>query len=228
MQKVAFFDVDGTLFRTSLVVELVNTLIQEGIFPKEAEEDFFEQREKWHNREGEYKDYINAMLVTFGKYIKGVHYGEFADISRQVVIRKRHHVYRYTRDLITNLKAEGYFLVAISHSPKTVVDSFCLQYGFDKIYGRLYEIGPQDRITGVTVDEHLINNKSNIVRRVFEHNPNLTPKGSLAVGDTDSDIPLLESVDFPICFNPNEVLYNYALQMKWEIVVERKDVIYHL
>jgi phosphoserine phosphatase len=50
----------------------------------------------------------------------------------------------------------------------------------------------------------------------------------LAVGDTESDIPLLELVTFPICFNPNENLYNHARRMKWEVVVERKDVIYHL
>ena len=214
MQKVAFFDVDGTVFRSSLLIELVNSLILEGVFPKEAEEDFIDARERWHNREGEYKAYIDAVVTTFEKYIKGVHYGELADIGRQVVVRKRHQVYRYTRDLITNLKADNYYLVAISHSPKTVVDNFCLQYGFDKIYGRLYEIGPQDRFTGVTTNEHLISNKANIAKRVFEHNPNLTPKESLAVGDTDNDISLLETVDFPICFNPNEVLYNYALRMK--------------
>ena len=228
MKKVAFFDVDGTVFRSSLLIELVNALIQEGVFSKEVEEDFIDMRERWHNREGDYKTYIDAVVATFEKHIKGVHYGELADIGRQVVVRKRHQVYRYTRDLITNLKADNYYLVAISHSPKTVVDNFCLQYGFDKIYGRLYEIGPQDRFTGVTTNEHLIGNKANIAKRVFEHNSNLTMKDSLAVGDTDSDISLLESVDFPICFNPNEVLYNYALRMKWEVVVERKDVIYHL
>lgn len=228
MQKVAFFDIDGTVFRSSLLIELVNALILEGVFPEEAEEYFREAREKWSNREGEYKAYVDAVVETFEEHIRGVHYGELADIGRQVVARKRLHVYRYTRDLITNLKADNYYLVAISHSPKTVLDDFCLQYGFDKVYGRLYEIGPQDRFTGVVTNEHLINNKANIAKRVFSHNENLTNEDSLAVGDTENDIPLLEMVKFPICFNPNEVLYNYAKRMKWEVVVERKDVIYHI
>ncbi len=228
MQKVAFFDIDGTVFRSSLLIELVNALIVEGVFPKDAEEYFREAREKWNNREGEYKAYVDAIVETFEEHIRGVHYGELADIGRQVVARKRHYVYRYTRDLITNLKADNYYLVAISHSPKTVLDDFCFQYGFDKVYGRLYEIGPQDRFTGVITNEHLISNKANIAKRVFDQNPNLTKEGSLAVGDTESDIPLLELVTFPICFNPNENLYNHARRMKWEVVVERKDVIYHL
>ncbi len=228
MQKVAFFDIDGTVFRSSLLIELVNALISEGIFPKEAEEDFREVHEEWWNREGDYEAYIRAVVDTFVKHIKGVHYGELADIGRQVVAKQRRRVYRYTRDLIGTLKDENYYLVAISQSPKTVLDDFCTQYGFDKVYGRFYEIGPQDRFTGVTTNEHLISNKANIVKRVFDQNPNLTQEGSLAVGDTESDIPLLELVTFPICFNPNENLYNHARRMKWEVVVERKDVIYHL
>lgn len=75
--------------------------------------------------------------------------------------------YRYTRDLITELKNKGSSIVAISQSPKTVLDAFCKQYGFDKVYGRMYEIGPQDRFTGIVTDEHLIENKANIVKRVF-------------------------------------------------------------
>ena len=90
MQKVAFFDVDGTVFRSSLLIELVNALIQEGVFSKEVEEDFIDMREQWHNREGDYKTYIDAVVATFEKHIKGVHYGELADIGKQVEVRKRH------------------------------------------------------------------------------------------------------------------------------------------
>ena len=228
MQRVAFFDIDGTVFRSSLLIELVNSLIKEGIFPKEAEDNFADAYEKWSNREGDYKTYVDAVVDTFEKHIVGVHYGELADIGRQVVARKQYRVYRYTRDLIANLKEDNYYLVAISHSPKTILDDFCYQYGFDKVYGRLYEIGPQDRFTGVITNEHLINNKANILKRVFDHNDNLDRKDSVAVGDTENDIPILESVTFPICFNPNENLYAHARRMKWEVVVERKDVIYHL
>jgi phosphoserine phosphatase len=63
---------------------------------------------------------------------------------------------------------------------------------------------------------------------VFDKHPELTREGSIAVGDTDGDIPLLESVERAICFNPNQTLYTQAKRRGWEIVVERKDVIYKL
>ncbi len=228
MQKVAFFDIDGTVFRSSLLIELVNALITEKVFPADVAEDFREVHTKWQNREGTYETYIKAVVETYIRHIKGVHYGELADIGHVVMAKQHRRVYRYTRDLIATLKKENYYLVAISQSPKTILDDFCFEYGFDKVYGRLYEIGPQDRFTGVVTNEHLINNKANILKRVFGNNADLDQTGSLAVGDTESDIPLLEMVTFPICFNPNETLYNQARRMKWEVVVERKDVIYHL
>lgn len=228
MKPVAFFDIDGTVFRSSLLIELVEQLVIEGIFLPEAKEAYYVERLSWLAREGTYEQYIEAVVKSFLKNIKGVHYGEFADIGRQVVAVQSKHVYRYTRDLIQRLKKEGYYIVAISQSPKTVLDDFCEQYGFDKVYGRIYEIGPQDCFTGLISEEHLIQNKANIAKRVFDRNPELTPDNSIAVGDTEGDIPLLESVANPICFNPNQLLYTHAKRVGWEVVVERKDVIYYL
>lgn len=228
MKPIAFFDVDGTIFRSSLLVELAEQLIKEGVFPEEARDQYSEALKAWTHREGKYEAYEAAVVESFMTNIRGVHYGEFADIGRRVVAVQSKKVYRYTRDLLHELKNKGYVLVAISQSPKTILDEFCEQYGFDKVYGRIYEIGPQDRFTGAIAEEHLIQNKSNIVKRVFDRNPEFQKAGSIAVGDTDGDIPLLESVERPICFNPNQALFNHAKRVGWEVVVERKDVIYRL
>lgn len=225
---VAFFDIDGTVFRSSLLIELVEALVREAVFPEDAREQYEEAHRAWQSREGTYEAYIEAVVASFRAHLRGVYYGDFADVGRQVVGVHSKRVYRYTRDLLRELKHEGYTLIAISQSPKTILDEFCGQYGFDKVYGRVYELGPQDRFTGQVTDEHLIANKSAIVERVFLRHPELTRSRALAVGDTESDIPLLEAVDRPICFNPNAILYEHAQLRGWPVVVERKDVIYHL
>lgn len=227
-KPVAFFDIDGTLFRSSLLIELVEELVQEGAFPSNVKKGYAPALAAWQAREGTYDAYIAAVITTFLTHIKGVHYGVLADVGRRVVSLESKHVYRYTRDYLQSLKDEGYMLIAISQSPKTVLDEFCRQYGFDKVYGRMYEIGPSDCFTGEVIDEHLIENKANIVKRVFDRHPELTRDGSIAIGDTDGDIPLLESVDQPVCFNPNQELYDHAKRQGWQVVVERKDVVYHL
>jgi HAD superfamily hydrolase (TIGR01490 family) len=227
-QPVAFFDIDGTLFRSSLLIELVEALIRAEVFPAAASEGYRDAYRSWHSREGTYDAYIRAVIKTFLTHIKGVHYGTLADIGRQVVAVQSKRVYRYTRDYVAELKSQGYYIIAISQSPKTVLDDFCQQYGFDKVYGRMYEIGPSDCFTGVVTDEHLIENKANIVNRVFSRHAELVRGNSVAVGDTDGDIPLLESVSKPLCFNPNQALFDHAKRSGWPIVVERKDVIYRI
>lgn len=225
MKKVAIFDIDGTIFRSSLLIELVEDLIEKGIFPKDATKYYDKQFKAWLDREGTYEAYIGGVIDAYLASLKGVPYKDFIETARDVVEEQKKHVYRYTRDLVADLKKQGYFMLAISQSPKGILDEFCEELGFDKVYGRFYEIGPTDCFTGEIVDEHLIANKSNIVKRAVEKN-GLTLEGSIGVGDTEGDVPLLEMVDNPICFNPNKSLYKIARVNSWKVVVERKDVIY--
>jgi len=226
-QKVAFFDIDGTVFRSSLFIELIEKLVADGDFPKEAAAEYEAVHKCWLNREGSYEAYIEAMIDTFMSHIKGLHYGVLADAGKAMIAVHQKRVYRYTRDLIRKLKAEGYYVVAISQSPKTILDEFCKSYGFDKVYGRMYEIDSAECFTGVVTAEDIIKTKANIVARVLEKEW-ATPEGSIAVGDTEGDISMFESVATPICFNPNKRLYDHAQKMGWKVVVERKDVIYEM
>lgn len=227
LRKFAAFDVDGTIFRSSLLIELVETLIDEKLFPIEARASYHSPFHRWLDREDDYEKYLVAVIETFNKNIQGVYYGDFIEVVRKLINEKKNRTYVYTRELVRNLKKRGYFLLAISGSPKGVLNSFCQELGFDKVYGRFYELGPGDLFTGQIVDEHLIANKANIIHRAIEKE-NLTKEGSIAVGDTDGDISMLEAVEKPICFNPNEKLYRYAKLNKWPIIVERKDVIYRI
>lgn len=226
-KRVAVFDIDGTIFRSSLLIQLVEQLIEDGVFPESTRGEYERERLKWLEREGDYEAYIDATVRAFRRHLKGVHYGEFAESGKRMAEKHWKRTYRYTRDLLSELKSKGYYLLAISHSPKTVLDQFCPKLGFDKSYGIVYEIGPQDRFTGLVSDEHLIMNKAAILKRAVEKE-NLTLAHSVGVGDTESDIPFLEAVAQPICFNPNQLLLRYARRMGWKVVVERKDVIYEL
>lgn len=226
-RRFAAFDIDGTIFRSSLLIEIVEELIEVGLFPSEARDGYESYHQLWQDRSDSYDKYIMAVVDSFNKHIQGIAYGDFLTTIEKMIERKKNRNYRYTRELVKKLKQEGYYLLAISHSPKSVLDKFCQELGFDKVYGRFYELGPGDKFTGKLVDEHLIANKANIIKRAIEKE-NLTLQGSIGVGDTEGDIPMLELVDNPICFNPNDKLYRYAKINQWPVVVERKDVIYRI
>ncbi len=227
MRKVAIFDIDGTIFRSSLLIELVEVLIEKGIFHVSVRAEYEKEKVRWLDRKGDYDAYIMAVVKVFMRNIKGVEIDDFTKAGKIVVARYRHRTYRFTEELIAELKKKKYYIVAISHSPKGILDLFCKELGFDKVYGKFYELGPTDRFTGKILEEHLIMNKANILRRVVEIEK-LTLKGSVGVGDTESDMPFLELVERPICFNPNMRLWKHAQRNGWEVMVERKDVVYEL
>ncbi len=226
-RPVAVFDIDGTVFRSSLLIELVEALIEHGVYPKEAREVYATAQEDWLSRTGEYGPYIKKVVEAFRHYIKGKEYGEIADVAGEVIEAKKHRTYRYTRDLIQELKRNGYYLLGVSHSPKFIVDGFGYEMGFHKTYGTLYETGPSSRFTGTVEEEHLIMNKSAVLKRAVEKE-SLTLEGSYAVGDTENDASMMDLVETAIAFNPNRILYRHAKKKGWQVVVERKDVIYEL
>ncbi|MFZ6015288.1 MAG: HAD family hydrolase [Patescibacteria group bacterium] len=225
MKRVAIFDVDGTVFRSSLLIEVTDELVAEKLLPPSVSRAYEQAHAKWLDREGSYEDYIGALIRAFETKIKGVPRKAFIKIAKQVVARSGKHVYRYTRDLTASLKKKGYYLLAISNSPLDILQPFCAGLGFDKVYGRIYETGRTGKFTGKTAYLDLITDKAKILRRAVEKE-GLTLNDSIGVGDTEADIPFLKLVVRPICFNPNKKLLTAAKRNGWKVVVERKDVIY--
>lgn len=223
---VAVFDIDGTIFRSSLLIELVDGLIMQGVFPKSARVLYEREYTRWLNREDSYDKYIAKVVRTYNQHIIGVLDSAVWDVARSVMAFHQKRVYRYTRDLLQTLK-KTHMRIAISWSPFDIVAPFCKEIGFDKVYGRMYEVDHRRRFTGKILSEDLINRKDKILERIVEREE-LTFKGSIGVGDSESDIVLLKKVERPIAFNPNKKLYRVAKKNSWTIVVERKDMIYTL
>ncbi len=226
-KKFAVFDVDGTIFRSSLLIELVEELIESGVFDPGVRDRYAREKELWLDRKAPYYGYIDTLAEAFMENLRGVEYGQLQAAGERAVGRLKDRLYTHTRDMLPALKNNGYFLLAVSHSPKLVLDEFCKRLGFDKVYGRIYEVGPENRFTGGVEDLHLIANKANIVKRAAQKE-GLILEGSIGVGDTEADISMLELVENPICFNPSRELYKTAKRLGWKVVVERKDMVYEL
>jgi HAD superfamily hydrolase (TIGR01490 family) len=225
MKKVAIFDIDGTIFRSSLLIETTEALINAGVFPAGARQVYAKAYENWANRKDSYKKYIWAVIKAYGKNIVGVSRAKYIAVVRNVIAFHHNRAYRYTRDLVKKLKKSGYYLLAISNSPMEVVEKFGRHMGFDKVYGRIYDVGANGKFTGKVLYDELISDKAKILKRAIKKE-NLTLDGSVGIGDSESDIPFLKMVSRPICFNPNSVLYKHARRARWKVVVERKDVVY--
>lgn len=222
-QKFAVFDIDGTVYRFSLLIELVKVLVRQEVFPPDTERRYRTQYENWQNRFGSYDDYINGVIQAFLGNIRGVRLDTLMGAAQTVVAEQGQRTYAYTRKLIAELKSKGYFLAYVSHSPHAVVGEFSRHFGFDAHQGTLYEIDAKGVFTGKLQADNSFH-KSDVVARLMTKY-NLESTGSYGIGDTEADIELLRTVENPVCFNPNRKLFSAAQKEGWRIVIERKDIV---
>ena len=223
--KLAVFDIDGTIFRSQLIVELVKGLIEEGIFPKNLNEEIESEYLSWVERRGTFVNYIDKVVAVYIKNIKGVSQKDLNRAIKEIVKTEKDKIYVYTRELIKDLKKKNYCLLAISGSPYEIVSEFSKTLGFDYYFGTEFE--KINRIYTGKINTNTFSLKADILQSfIKKHKYKL--KNSVGVGDSEVDISMLELVNNPIAFNPSKGLAEYAKKKKWKLIVERKNVIYDL
>lgn len=222
----AVFDIDGTLIRWQLYHAVVDRLAKTGALGEDAHKKLHDARMVWKRREHPegFKKYEHALIEIYEVALHKISTQEFDEIVKSVIDEYKDQVYVYTRDLTKTLKKEGYFLLAISGSHQELVELITQYYDFDDCVGSQYE-----RVGESFSGEKFVassDKRSGLEKLVSKHQ--LTYKDSLAIGDSASDIPMLELAEKPIAFNPDRSLFETAYQKGWKIVIERKNMIYEL
>lgn len=224
-RPVAVFDIDGTIFRNSLLIELHWKMVKVGIIPRSAIAKLDKRYWQWVQRKGHYDDYLKEVIGSFDEFVHGVPTKTIQDLARTVVRVQSSIVYRYTRALIEKLR-KTHLLVAISGSPQIVVGEFARAWKFDYYIGTQHKIRDGKFMGGSAWVAS--ENKEEALRRLQEQHGFVLGRGSVGVGDTESDVHILKLVDLPICFNPTSGLYKIADKRGWTTVIERKDAIYKI
>lgn len=220
-QKLAIFDLDGTVYRWQLYHELVFTLKDMGMFPPEAAEQLSTAYYAWKNRQASFDSYEHQVIDTLVSSLVHIPPHVFDEAAQKVAESANTKTYRYTLNLMQQLKNDGYFLLAVSGSQQEIVELFAQRLGFDDCIGSLYE-RDGDKFTG-TISRFIPGNKEVYIQQYAkEHDFSLTD--SVAVGDSGGDISMLDLVDHPIAFNPSGDLLSVARERRWKIVIERKNV----
>ncbi len=225
--KIAIFDIDGTIFRKNLHFVLINELVFMGVFPKSVKHKLVDVYSDWIEHEGTYEKYRLALIDLYSKYIKGCKREDILAASQEVIRFHEKRTYVFAEKLIENLKKESYNIIAISGSPTEVVEEYNRKHlKFDEVFGSVYEVDNGGFYTGKAIFEPTIH-KGHVAKQYAIEN-NLKFDESYGIGDTESDAKFLELVKYPIAFNPNQNLKEIAEKEKWKIVVEKKDVIYEI
>ena len=229
----AFFDIDGTLYRDSLMVEHFKKLLKyEVIDPSRWHSHAKETYENWDKRQGNYDDYLLEIATLYIESMKGLNNEQMEFIANQVINLKGDRVYRYARARIAWHKCHNHRIIFISGSPSYLVSKMAKKYEVTDYRGTEYLIDDNHYFTGEIIQMWDSENKLEALME-FKEKYNIDMEKSYSYGDTNGDLSMLKMVGNPIAINPTKELLNnirldHELREKINIIVERKDVIYKL
>lgn len=223
--KLAIFDIDGTIFRKNLHFELIDELVYMGIFKKDVRRELVKLYGHWLDHEGTYEEYRDKLVKLYEEHIKGCNQKDIITASKSIAHFNAKRTYIFANKQIEKLR-KNHLMLVISGSPIEIVTEYAKIFKFDAYYGSVYEVDKNGVYTGKPIFEPT-KNKGAVVKQFMAEN-NITLNGSTGIGDTESDASFLNLVDEPIAFNPNLNLKKISEKRGWKIVVEKKDVIYEL
>lgn len=225
MRKFAVFDIDGTLIRWQLYHAIADTLARQGYIKPEVYQSMKDARMAWKRRSGgSFQDYEHQVIEVYETILKKLSFEQFELAIGAVFEEYKDQVYTYSRDLLLKLKKENYLLFAISGSQTEIVAKIANYYGFDDYTGTVYERSDKGFSGSKTIGS--LNKDETLKRLVKKHGASF--RNSVGVGDSRSDISMLELVEIPIALNPEADLFKHAKQQGWKIVIERKNMTYEL
>lgn len=226
----AFFDIDGTIYRNSLLTEHFKKMIKyELIDPLAYEEKVKETFKLWNERKGDYDKYLLSLTESYVNAMIGISEKDNDFVSDQVLNLSGNRVYRYTRERIKWHKEQGHKVIFISGSPDFLVKRMANKWGADDYQGSIYHT-KDGRFSGEISPMWDSRNKIKSLNRFCEKY-NLDLEKSYAYGDTSGDYSMLKSVGNPIAINPSKEFLeklreNQEISKKVQVIIERKDVIY--
>ena len=233
MRTAAFFDIDGTLYRESLMIEHFKKLLKYEVLDESLwHTNIKASYENWQKRRGNYDDYMLGLAEIYVRSLKGLEKSKMEFITNQVVDLKGGNVYMYTRNRIGWHKAQGHVVIFVSGSPDYLVRKMAQRYGVTDCIGTRYLLDDEERYTGEIEQMWDSNSKYHAIHR-FVGTYAIDLESSFAYGDTMGDLSMFELVGNPVAINPTRELLTHlhgdpVLAEKVRVAVERKDVIYLL
>lgn len=227
----AFFDIDGTIFRNSLMIEHFKKLISfEVIDPTIWYTKVKKVYQEWESRYGDFEQYLEVLAEVYLDELKGVKKDYIEYIAAHVISVNGDMVYKYSRDRIEWHKKQGHKVFFISGSPDFLVSKMAEKYGITEYRGTHYKVDENNKFTGEIEKMWDSTSKQRVIDELIDkYEVDLV--NSFAYGDTTGDFSMLKMMGNPVAINPNKELLlairkDEDLSKKATIIVERKNIIY--
>lgn len=229
-RKAAFFDIDGTLFRNSLLIEHFKLLLKYDMLHESAwANNVKDKYKKWEMRKGDFEEYLDELVSTYIEGIQNISLDYIDFVAKRVIETKGDKIYLYTKNALKKHLENKDLVIIISGSPDFLVSKMAKKYNVTDYVGTKYLVEDK-KFTGKMIPMWDSKSKQKAIE-YFVKKYDIDLENSYAYGDTTGDLSMFRSVGNPVLVNPAKRLLEKAkkdpdVNKNAKVVVERKNVVF--
>lgn len=213
----ATFDLDGTVFKMTVLEVYTNWLCEQGIFdPLPAEIKEAKQNWKHDNTEQNYTYHLGMLVRFFIEQVPGKSVSQLREAAFIVANQQRHRRWNITTGIINTLR-QTHNIISVSLMPEWLMEPFANDLGFVALVGSTY-----------VARDGLYTDEAHSIDKATEYTGlrnGDTSKLDIHMGDTVGDDSLFGLADRPVLFNPSWTLYAQNQGSGRTIMTSHKDVV---
>lgn len=221
MTKIAFFDIDGTIYKGHSIIPLSLQQYKDEIIDKTCLDQINNNLNLCKSGQVNYEDFITNFLTHWAQGLKGVSFDKILKHAQEFITQQKENFYLYSYKIFDSLKEKGYETFFVTAEPEFLAQAFFEQFNLTGFVSSKFEI-----IDGLFTGKVLLslakkeNKKQETLKLLNTHDK----KDSLAFGDSEGDIEMLNLVEKPVCINPTEGLRKIAQEKGW-LITNPEEVI---
>ncbi|WP_133900387.1 HAD-IB family phosphatase [Streptomyces sp. KS 21] len=220
--QFAIFDLDGTLHPETLGRLLLKELQERGISSRERTAELFDflrglDADRLHE-----PVHVQTAYQMYARTLEGCPQHRVMQVAREVWERHAANVFPYATPLLSRLREAGVTLVLISGSPQEVVVPAAQSLGIRHSCGATLETSGGSYTGRITEAPAIPGQKTMIATRLLGGTHNL--RCAMAIGNSSSDLDLLDRVGWPVAFEPDARLRTAAARQGW-LITDRASIL---
>jgi HAD superfamily hydrolase (TIGR01490 family) len=218
MKRVAFFDIDGTLYNGNLGLDVGKYLVGLRLISRMV--------------------LLRAIFLGFLYKLRLISYDKFGVLGMSLledvlsgkeverVLRVVEDFYEVTDlnlnkkvlGLLQDLKDKDFFIVLVTGEPDFLMRPFIAKVGADVSLTTELELDKKGKFTGKILENLSTNKGKYEVFKRFVEKEGVDLTESVAVGDSEGDLGMLEACGRAICVNPTRGLLKVARVKGWGVI----------
>lgn len=218
-KPVALFDIDHTIFKENSFLGLTKYLHQVKVLNDDTWGQIEAEKKRYFAGETTYTQAAKLVLAIFAQGLVGQNYTEILFQAVAFFNDQKTNFYPYFTDILPKLK-KTHRVYLVSTNAQFIAQAVNSLFDLDGFISTEFEL--KNGIFTGRMASTLADGKQIAEKLLLPSALN-----SIAMGDSENDVSMLEKVQFPLCINPSEELLSVANNRGWRVVTDQtaKDAI---